>query len=94
MAAVKIAKGLILKLRLIMTCLCQTLWDFEKITWAGYGVGRLVGLQVLELRKAKHCLAHVAACEAKASKAGSCRDWTEIKQLRSGKDRKGARHKM
>ena len=38
----------------------------------------LVGLQVLELRKAKHCFAHVAACEAKPSKdlaaaaAGSC----------------------
>ena len=38
----------------------------------------LVGLQVLELRKAKHCLAHAAACEAKSSKdlaappAGSC----------------------
>ena len=38
----------------------------------------LVGLQVLELRKAKHCLAHAPACEAKSSKdlaaatAGSC----------------------
>ena len=41
----------------------------------------LVGLQVLELRKAKHCFAQVAACEANASKElspGLAESWVEI----------------
>ena len=41
----------------------------------------LVGLQVLELRKAKHCFAQVAACEANESKelsSGLAESWAEI----------------
>ena len=41
----------------------------------------LVGLQVLELRKAKHCFAQVAACEANESKelsSGLAESWAEM----------------
>ena len=57
----------------------------------------LVGLQVLELRKAKHCFAQVAACEANASKelslelAESCAEICN--GFREGK-LQGRNHKM